>query len=121
GNPFFVSEYLRAAVASRVLSRDDKHAWRLEIDGSSAFQNIESSNLPGTLRELIQQRFLRLTPGARLTVLSAAVIGREVDIELLRSVAGMSEEATLAAIDELLRREVLLQLDPERLRFVHDK
>jgi predicted ATPase len=121
GNPFFVSEYLRAAVASRVLARDNVHAWRLDLDGCSASQNIESLNLPGTLRELIEQRFQRLTPGARLTAFSAAVIGREVDIELLRSVAGMSDEATLEAIDELLRREVLLQLDPERLRFVHDK
>jgi hypothetical protein len=39
----------------------------------------------------------------------------------LRAVCEISEDAMLAGVDELLRREVLTQPEPENLRFVHDK
>ena len=57
GNPFFVAEYLRAAVSERLLHRDADHTWRLSAGLTSERQGLpgfESLGLPGSLRALIR-------------------------------------------------------------------
>ena len=52
GNPFFVAEYLRAAIAEGLLTRDDHGIWRLdERDGSG--RSFQSLALPGSLAEIL--------------------------------------------------------------------
>ena len=121
GNPFFVTEYLRAAVAERVLYRDGRHSWQMPGQARDAPKQFESLALPGSLREVIEQRLHRLSPAGQQAGLAAAVLGRETDVEVLREVASLSDEASVGAVDELLRRQVLEQTDEGRVRFVHDK
>ncbi len=121
GNPFFVGEYLRTAVAERLLYRDEQHTWQMVGQGSPSTEDYRSLMLPRSLRELIEQRLRRLSPAARQAGLAAAVLGRESEVELIREVAALSDEAAVGAIDELLRRQVLEQSEPGRMRFVHDK
>ena len=82
GNPFFVAEYLRAAIAEGLLTRDDHGTWRLdERDGSG--RSFQSLALPGSLAEIIQLRLSGLDTRAQVLVELAAVLGREFDSELL--------------------------------------
>jgi eukaryotic-like serine/threonine-protein kinase len=121
GNPFFVAEHVRTAVAERVLFRDQKHAWQLGGRAGEATPDYTSLPLPKSLRELIDQRLRRLSPAAQHAVLVAAAMGRDADLEVLQEVALLPEGAAATAIDELLRRQILEQPDPGRVRFAHDK
>jgi serine/threonine protein kinase/tetratricopeptide (TPR) repeat protein len=121
GNPFFVAEYLRTAVNERVLFRDRGNSWQLQAKETGAADPYASLRLPRSLRAVIEQRLRKLSPAAQQTGLSAAVMGREVDLDVLREVTGISDETMMSAIDELLLRQVLDQPEPGRLRFAHDK
>jgi serine/threonine protein kinase/tetratricopeptide (TPR) repeat protein len=120
GNPFFVGEYLRTAVAERAIYRDGHHAWRLVGQSQDPKAQYRSLPLPGSLRDLIEQRIRSISPAGQQLALAAAVLGREADTDVIRAVSALSEDAVLAAIDELLRRQVLEQTD-RHLRFAHDK
>jgi eukaryotic-like serine/threonine-protein kinase len=127
GNPFFVAEYLRAAVDERILYRDRLHSWQLvnptQDDGHDPETNrdYEAISLPRSLRALLEHRLRQLSPAARQTGLAAAVLGRETDLATLLEVASLSDEASVGAVDELMRRQILEQPEPEKVRFAHDK
>jgi serine/threonine protein kinase len=120
GNPFFVAEYLRSAVAHRVIYRDHQQTWQM-LGRDQAPPKYESLPLPVSLREHIGQRIHRLTPAARHAALAIATIGREAELDTLQEVVTLSEEAAISAVDELLRCQVLEQPKPGRVRFAHDK
>ncbi|WP_437668503.1 protein kinase domain-containing protein [Sorangium sp. So ce131] len=120
GNPFFAAEYLRAAVAEGLLRREHG-AFRLAVAAESA-QDIERAlPLPSSLRELVGRRLDGLSEAARGLVDVAAVLGREVDGEILAAVAGLSQREALPLVKELLNRQVIEEPQAGRFRFVHDK
>jgi eukaryotic-like serine/threonine-protein kinase len=121
GNPFFVTEYLRGAVTERLLYRDSRQRWQIGDRRDGVAEDYARLPLPGSLRELIEQRLGRLSPGGQQAGLAAAVLGREADVDVLREVADLSDDAAMAAIDELVRRQVLESTEPVRVRFAHDK
>lgn len=122
GNPFFVAEYLRAAVSERVLYRDQLNSWQIAAGPANrAGRRDDALPLPSSLRDLIGKRWEALSALARHAGLAGAVLGREPDLDLLREVAALSDEACVAAVDELLRRQIFEQPDPGHLRFAHDK
>jgi eukaryotic-like serine/threonine-protein kinase len=117
GNPFFVAEYLRAAVGEGLLSRDAAGKWELSArgegfsagraawsagqeraapggypaSGSAAGVGGPSSHpglpLPGSLRELSQRRVASLGDDARALLGVAAVAGGEVHGDVLAQAA----------------------------------
>jgi tetratricopeptide (TPR) repeat protein len=119
GNPFFVAEYLRTAVAERLLER---RAGRWVVGGGviddRAYTRLP---LPGSLRELVGRRLVGLPSGSRALAEQASVLGREIDARLLLEAAQTDEREAMDAVRELLSRQVLEQMDPGRYRFVHDK
>lgn len=118
GNPFFVSECLRAFVAERLLCRTDGQ-WRLRV-GEEGYASAEEM-LPGSLRELIQRRLRRLSPAAMGLLEAAAVLGREVDADILIEVNGGARDTALAGLRELTESQVFEEAPGDRVRFVHDK
>jgi eukaryotic-like serine/threonine-protein kinase len=84
GNPFFVAEYLRVAVAEGLLRRDAEGRWQLELeaaeDASGAYEDLP---LPQGIRELVALRLGTLGAPALELARAAAVLGREVDDVLL--------------------------------------
>ncbi|MEQ1506298.1 MAG: protein kinase [Myxococcota bacterium] len=122
GNPLFVGECLRAAVASGGL--------RLDRDGRWGFDpGIDDLPAPASLDPLMAARLDPLSAVARAVVRAAAVIGREASLALLAAASGVDGPALDHAIDELVRRAIV---DPERdarafpldragLSFVHDR
>lgn len=120
GNPFFVAEYLRAAVTDRILYRD-QDAWCMPDQPPESGRTIESLPLPRALRDLVDRRLHMLSPAALQTGLAAAVLGRELSIDVLREVSKTTEETFAAALGELIRCQVLESLGGGEVRFAHDK
>jgi tetratricopeptide (TPR) repeat protein len=116
GNPFFIAEYLRAAVAGGYLRRDGDGHW--EIDASVSFSSLA---LPHSLRDLVARRLDGLSPAARRLCEAAAVLGRVFDGDLPRQVALLADEEMVDALDQIVSRTIFELEDGERLRFQHDK
>lgn len=121
GNPFFIAEYLRAAIGEGMLTRDRAGRWRLSESARAERPERASLPLPGTLAELIERRLSNLPEGRRALAQCAAALGRELDGDLLMAIAGLDDVAALEAIEELRVRQIVEEHGPGRLRFVHDK
>ena len=117
GNPFFVAEYLRMAVTEGILERRAGGRWHVVGSQNTPFKDIP---LPRTLRSLVERRLVGLGDHARATAEIASVLGREADADLLHGLSGEQEGIWLAAVAELIERQVMEDADG-RLRFVHDK
>jgi hypothetical protein len=118
GNPFFVAEYLRLAVAEGLLVRRDGR-WRLQQeDGPGAFAHLPQ---PRSVRELVERRLSAVPAAARALLDAAAVLGRELPRLLLLAVEGTDAETASQPLRELVERNVLELTDGDRLRFTHDK
>jgi len=121
GNPFFVAEYLRTAVNERVLYRDQLSSWQVHGQDGPSELGYRSLPLPSSLRELIEYRLRNLAPAGQRLGLAAAVLGREAELDVLLEVSDLPDSSSVEGVDELLRRQVLEQPEPGRLRFAHDK
>jgi serine/threonine protein kinase/tetratricopeptide (TPR) repeat protein len=131
GNPFFVAEYLRAAVSEGLLRRTTiaglggRLASHAEAPvgerGESTSGVFERLQLPGSIRDLVGRRLAALGPIARKLATAASVIGRDFDLEILQAATGASEVEIMEGIAELLARQVVEALGPGRFQFVHDK
>jgi hypothetical protein len=132
GNPFFVAEYLRTAVAERLLLRTPSGRWEIDARLLAADSGETLLELPSSIMALVGRRLAGLSPGARHLLSATAVLGREVDRELLLSVAALSDEEAWEPTRELIARQILEEvtgfelLEAEearrgRLRFLHDK
>lgn len=136
GNPFFVAEYLRTALAEGMIFRDEQGRWQRD-EGAT---QVAALALPHTLRALVERRLASLSTEARALVEVAAVIGRELEPDLLSAVAGRAfamqvaadegapgatgaggDEQVLAATNDLLARQIFTETPTGRLAFVHDK
>ena len=121
GNPFFVAEYLQLAVARGILERSPTGDWRV-TGGASTAEALEAAGLPSSVRALVDGRMARIDPAVWRWGEAAAVVGREVDPELLPQVlAAVPEVGVGFAIAELQRQGILNQTEDGRVRFSHDK
>lgn len=123
GNPFFVAEYLRAAVYERLLVRDADGHWRV-ADTSS----FESLPLPRSVGELVERRLEKIGADARRFLDVAAVMGRETKLSVAAAVLDFGDEARLQrALGELIEGEILEAIDDDvaedrnDIRFLHDR
>jgi eukaryotic-like serine/threonine-protein kinase len=130
GNPFFVAEYLRAAVEpgpqgrSPLLWRDERGRWQIEHEGdeSADLETVyEALPLPHSLRELVGRRLEMLGSEALDLAEAAAVAGTELDGALLAAMLLASPDALFAPMQDLLARQILEEIDATELGFVHDK
>ena len=96
GLPFFVVEYLDAARMGR-------------------------TELPAAVRRLVLSRLSDLDALGRQLVAAAAVIGPALDVEMIRSVSGRSEDEVLVGVDDLIRRALLREREDGTLEFVHEQ
>ncbi|MFN7972961.1 MAG: tetratricopeptide repeat protein [Acidobacteriota bacterium] len=115
GNPFFVAEYLRAAVATGIVVRDGRGRWM-----PGAAHGDWSGLAAGSVETIIRGRLERLDDDARELTSAAAVLGRIVDAEILIAASGLEESRVRRALSTLLAREILEEDGPD-LRFAHHK
>jgi serine/threonine protein kinase len=141
GNPFFVAEYVRAAVTRGLVRRTPGGDWT--FDGlarlgtgarSGAAPDADPDRdageteppLPATLHSLMKVRQEGLSAAALAVLETAAVLGREFDADLLELLDPETRQAGAggaieSALDELVAREILKREGARRFRFSHDK
>jgi aminoglycoside phosphotransferase (APT) family kinase protein len=121
GNPFFVAEYLRAAVSKGLLSSDYLGRWQVTARDLTPTQLQDALPLPSSLQELMQNWLAGLPPRSRRLAELASVYGREFEDELLASDDPAEDLSLLDEVEELRRRNVLEDGAAGRVRFTHDK
>jgi DNA-binding CsgD family transcriptional regulator/tetratricopeptide (TPR) repeat protein len=112
GNPFFVEEVFRSLDHEGRLF-DASGNWRADV-------TFGDTELPRSLRLVIQRRLEHLTAECRSVLSRAAVIGRTFDYELLSAITDQPEEALFQALEEAERAHLLAPDDQGRLAFGHE-
>ncbi|MBB2911136.1 DNA-binding SARP family transcriptional activator [Streptosporangium becharense] len=105
GNPFFIRETVRLLDAEAVSDR------------ATAAEVI--SGVPSGVRDVLRRRIARLPGPAQQILLQAAVIGRDVDVDVLVDVSG-DEDAVVDAVEAALLAGLVTEPGPGMLRFDHD-
>jgi len=99
GNPLFVEEMIRSLVERGVL-RGERGAYR-------PADPIEEITLPETVQAVLASRIDRLADVDKDVLQAAAVVGRDVPLELLRAVVALPERELAAALERLSSAELL--------------
>ena len=100
GNPFFAGEILRHLAESGALAPGADGRWEVQ-DG------LEELGLPQSVREVVHRRVERLGEHARGVLSSAAVIGREFDLDLLVRVVREDEDELIDLLDAAVEASLL--------------
>ncbi|HVE63253.1 MAG TPA: AAA family ATPase [Mycobacteriales bacterium] len=95
GNPFFIGETLRHLFETGAL-----HWSNGRWSGDEA--SIVAAGIPEGVREAIGRRLSRLGDDCQQTLVRAAVLGREFDLDLLELMTGQDADTTLAHVEEAL-------------------
>lgn len=120
GNPFFVAEFLRAAVDDGHLSRNEDGRWTAGLENLADRDRLGQLGVPVSIREIVDRKLEHLSAEDRDVVEVASVVGRVVDQPVLARVLGFDEDGLLAACSRLVRRHVFEDSDGA-LRFSHDR
>jgi tetratricopeptide (TPR) repeat protein len=124
GNPFFLTETLRALMDEGLLYRDELGEWSTPWDEST--EDYAEMPLPDSVTHSIECRLDLLPAPLRGALDLAAVIGRGVPFALWQQAGDWGEEELLSIGDELCRRGLLLFAHPEMAAgadyvFAHDQ
>jgi DNA-binding CsgD family transcriptional regulator len=109
GNPFFMAEVVRLLSERRELTTE-------QVGGPRGIR------IPEGVRDVIGQRLNRLSEQCNQAMLTASVIGRDFDFQLLSHLSsGASDEQLLQAIDEGLEAHLIEEAPGpgERYQFTH--
>ena len=101
GNPFFIEECARALAETQNLIGEVSQ-YRL----GTPSQHV---SLPLTVQAVIATRMNRLSSDERNLLQSAAVIGKDVRVGILRAVTGVSDEAFDAVLRSMRRAEFMYE------------
>ena len=101
GNPFFLEESVRTLVETRVLT-GERGAYRLT-------HPVETIQVPETVHAILAARIDGLPPAEKSLLQSAAVVGTEVPLPLLRAVAETPEEDLRHGLAHLQSAEYLYE------------
>lgn len=111
GNPLFVVETVRS-LASKSPGDDA---------GGAATGIIMPASLPVRLQVVIQRRLAQLTLNAREVAELAAVAGRSFTYDLIARSSSLSEDALVAALDELWGRRLVRVQNADDYDFSHGR
>ena len=114
GNPLFVQEVLRYLVEEGLVVREGGR-YALTDMGADA-------GIPEGLRDVVGKRLSRLSEKANQVLSVASVIGREFRLDVLQTVAGLSEDGVIEALEEAQERAVIEERSlggPLAFRFTH--
>jgi class 3 adenylate cyclase/tetratricopeptide (TPR) repeat protein len=115
GNAFFVEEVFRHLTEEGKLF-DPSGEWQSAL-------RVSEIDVPETVRLVIGRRLERLGEETRRTLVTAAIIGRVFDLDLLGAASEIEEDLLLTAVDEAERAR-LISSSPHgrgvRYQFVHE-
>ena len=100
-NPFFLEESVRSLVETGVLHGERGAHWLAEP--------VDAVRVPGTVETTLAWRIDRLQAEDKRLLETAAVIGKDVPVALLRAIADLSEEALGHGLGRLQAAEFLYE------------
>lgn len=110
GNPYIIVELIRHA----------RTAGWLTDNGMVNISTLSVQPIvPQTVSNLIETRLSRLSEAARRVLDAAVLVGREFEFGVVARAAALSDDAALAALDELLVARLIVPLADGRYRFEH--
>jgi tetratricopeptide (TPR) repeat protein len=115
GNPFYIAQTLREWRDYDSIQCVDRR-WKFAIRPDS------QSQVFATMRQAVGERLKKLGGEAKTVLAAAAVVGSNVEVDLLEQLCGdMGDFAFYNALDELLAHGALQDgLAPKQLRISHD-
>lgn len=108
GSPFYISEYLHAAVELGVLQRDDLGRWHIDAE--------RVGRLPSTVLELHRVRVTGLSAEVRAALEQISAFHGAVALPILQNALSSNESENLLAVGELLARQ-LIESEGEAIKF----
>jgi tetratricopeptide (TPR) repeat protein len=115
GQPLFIAQTLKNLLEQGVLKSHTSNG----LDFSAVANGQVKPELAPGVREVIRARINRLSPSAFALLSAGAVLGQDLEFEMICQVAGLPESDGLTALDEVLSARLLLETG--RYRFTHDK
>jgi class 3 adenylate cyclase/tetratricopeptide (TPR) repeat protein len=114
GNPFFVTEVLRHLRDTGAIHQNRAGRW-------VATGTLDRSALPESVREVIGGRIVRLGPEAERVLSTAAVIGRDFDLDVLERSTEVPLDSLLDILDAATTSSLVQGVDdaPGRYSFRH--
>ncbi|MFZ5894979.1 MAG: protein kinase domain-containing protein [Myxococcota bacterium] len=116
GNPFFLAEYVRAAVSRGILTRQAQ-TWTFAVPNGAAGAGL---GLPPSIEGLFDLRLGYLSALARQAAMKASVYIRPFHVAAFRAITGTGANAA-DILEELVARDVLNGSADGRYRFAHEK
>ncbi len=110
GNPFFIEETLKSLNVAGDITFSD---------GVWERKPLEELRIPRTVQDAVGRRTALLTAEARQVLALAAVAGRRFEFDLLQQTSGLSEQALLARIKELIGAQLVIETSHEQFAFRH--
>ena len=101
GNPFFLEETVRTLVETKALV-GERGRYRLA-------KPVQTIQVPPTVQIVLAARIDRLTPEHKRLLQTAAVVGKDVPLELLRAIAELSDDALGLGLEQLQAAEFLYE------------
>jgi class 3 adenylate cyclase/tetratricopeptide (TPR) repeat protein len=101
GNPFFLEETVRALVESGALA-GDRGRYRL-------VRPVQAMQVPPTVQVVLAARIDRLAPEDKRLLQTASVVGKDVSLSLLRTIADLPDDALHRGLDRLQAAEFLVE------------
>ena len=105
GNPFFLEESVRTLIETTVLA-GERGARRLSRSSRDIEQTVQ---IPSTVQAMLAARIDRLVPDDKRLLQAAAVIGHDVPLSLLMSIAGESQDTVRGRLARLQSAEFLYE------------
>ncbi len=121
GNPFFLTEYMRTALAQGWLRRGRLGGWTLQSPGRDALLVAQKLPLPESVKLLFERRLSDLDEHGRTILLAAAVLGPEVPLCCLVGVVPQIPSPRFFESLDLLCERQILRCGPDGYAFTHDK
>jgi class 3 adenylate cyclase/tetratricopeptide (TPR) repeat protein len=112
GNPFFVAEILRHLDESGALARDG-------LGRRGLTRSMNDLGLPQSIREVVTSRIERLGDQSAELLSTAAVIGRDFDLDLLSRVVDRDQEQLLDLLEGAVAAALLHEGSAGRFSFAH--
>jgi len=112
GNPFFVSETMRALIEEEQLKLE-RGRWILPAD-------INAIELPTSIEATILRRLKLLRPEVLKIARVAAVVARNLDLSLLKTLSELEDEQLFDILDELIERQ-FMKIEEKQYAFTHDR
>jgi DNA-binding SARP family transcriptional activator/tetratricopeptide (TPR) repeat protein len=110
GNPFFVEEVMRHLIETGVV---------FEREGRwTSARTADEIGVPEGVREVLDRRLARLSPGCRSVLAQAAVLGREFGFDVLQRMSS-DEEALISALEEGLAAQLIVEAPGPAYAFTH--